>query len=104
MLRLMRMILICVAILLVLTVVALLGVALWNVLGIYIDPQTAAERKYLLQSFVIVVAGGVGCLSAPVWLEFSTSHVGTYGSNENSKCSAPNRMRCQRTSIRWFDC
>jgi uncharacterized protein YjbI with pentapeptide repeats len=57
-LRLMRMILICVAILLVLTVVALLGVALWNVLGIYIDPQTAAERKYLLQSFVIVVAGG----------------------------------------------
>jgi uncharacterized protein YjbI with pentapeptide repeats len=54
----MRIVLTSVAILLVLTVVALLGVALWKVLGIYIDPQTATERKYLLQSFVIVVAGG----------------------------------------------
>ena len=58
MLRLKRIIPISVAILLVLTVVALLGIALWKVLGTYIDPQTAAERKYLLQSFVIVVAGG----------------------------------------------
>jgi uncharacterized protein YjbI with pentapeptide repeats len=41
---------------------ALLGVVLWKVLGIYIDPQTTAERKYLVQSFVIVVAGGTWLL------------------------------------------
>ena len=57
-LRLMRITLMSVAIVLTLTVVAFLGVVLWKVLGIYIDPQTATERKYLLQSFVIVVAGG----------------------------------------------
>ena len=62
MLRLMRMTFISVAVLLALTVLALLGVAVWKVLGIYIDPQTAAERKYLLQSFVIVVAGGTWLL------------------------------------------
>ena len=58
----MRIILISGAVLLALTVLALLGVAVWKVLGIYIDPQTAAERKYLLQSFVIVVAGGTWLL------------------------------------------
>jgi hypothetical protein len=57
-LRLMRIALMSVAVVLTLTVVALLGVVLWKVLGIYIDPQTATERKYLVQSFVIVVAGG----------------------------------------------
>ena len=62
MLRLMRMTFISVAVLLALTALALLGVAVWKVLGIYIDPQTAAERKYLLQSFVIVVAGGTWLL------------------------------------------
>jgi hypothetical protein len=62
MLHLMRTTLISVAVLLALTVVALLGVVLWKVLGIYIDPQTASERKYLLQSFVIVVAGGTWLL------------------------------------------
>jgi uncharacterized protein YjbI with pentapeptide repeats len=61
-LRLMRMTFISVAVLLAFTVLALLGVAVWKVLGIYIDPQTAAERKYLLQSFVIVVAGGTWLL------------------------------------------
>jgi len=58
----MRMTLIGLAILLASTVVALLGLALWKVLGIYIDPQTATERMYLLQSFVIVVAGGTWLL------------------------------------------
>jgi uncharacterized protein YjbI with pentapeptide repeats len=62
MLHLMRTTLISVAVLLALTVVALLGVVLWKVLGIYIDPQTASERKYLVQSFVIVVAGGTWLL------------------------------------------
>ena len=62
MLRLMRMTFISGAVLLAFTVLALLGVAVWKVLGIYIDPQTAAERKYLLQSFVIVVAGGTWLL------------------------------------------
>jgi hypothetical protein len=57
-LRLMRITLISVAVLFALTVVALLGLALWKALGIYIDPQTATERKDLVQSFVIVVAGG----------------------------------------------
>jgi uncharacterized protein YjbI with pentapeptide repeats len=61
-LRLMRMILISVAIVLALTVLALLGLVLWKGLGIYIDPQTATERKYLVQSFVIVVAGGTWLL------------------------------------------
>jgi hypothetical protein len=58
-----------VAILLALAVVALLGLVLWKVMGIYIDPQSATERKYLLQSFVMVVgswlllgAGVVGAL------------------------------------------
>jgi hypothetical protein len=58
----MRITLIGVAIVLGLTVLALLGVELWKVLGIYIDPQTAAERKYLVQSFVIVLAGGTWLL------------------------------------------
>src|SRR5215217_766858 len=61
-LHLMRITLIGVAIVLGLTVLALLGVELWKVLGIYIDPQTAAERKYLVQSFVIVLAGGTWLL------------------------------------------
>jgi hypothetical protein len=61
-LHLMRTTLISVAVLLALAVVALLGVVLWKVLGIYIDPQTATERKYLVQSFVIVVAGGIWLL------------------------------------------
>jgi hypothetical protein len=58
----MRITLISVAIVLALTVVALLGVVLWKVLGNYIDPQTASERKYLVQSYVIVVAGGTWVL------------------------------------------
>src|SRR5919107_4396729 len=62
MLHLMRTTLIGVAVLLALIMVALLGVVLWKVLGIYIDPQTASERKYLGQSFVIVVAGGTWLL------------------------------------------
>jgi uncharacterized protein YjbI with pentapeptide repeats len=53
-----------IGIILALTVVALLGVALWVVLGIYINPRTATERKDLVQSFAIVVAGVVGSLSA----------------------------------------
>jgi Pentapeptide repeats (8 copies) len=61
-LHLMRTTLISVAVLLALAVVALLGVVLWKVLGIYIDPQTATERKYLVQSFVFVVAGGIWLL------------------------------------------
>jgi Pentapeptide repeats (8 copies) len=61
-LHLMRTTLISVAVLLALAVVALLGVALWKVLGIYIDPQSATERKYLVQSFVIVVVGGIWLL------------------------------------------
>jgi hypothetical protein len=61
-LRSMRTTSIGVAIVLALTVLALLGVVLWKVLGIYIDPQTATERKYLVQSFVIVVAGGTWLL------------------------------------------
>ena len=51
-----------VAVVLALTGVALLGVVLWKELSIYIDPQTATERKYLVQSFVIVVAGGTWLL------------------------------------------
>jgi hypothetical protein len=58
-LRLMRITSIGVAIVLAL---GLLGVVLWKVLGIYIDPQTTTERKYLAQSFVIVVAGGTWLL------------------------------------------
>src|SRR5215208_7525613 len=58
----MRITLMSVAVLLALTGLALLGVWLWEVLGIYIDPQTATERKYLVQSFVIVVAGGTWLL------------------------------------------
>jgi uncharacterized protein YjbI with pentapeptide repeats len=61
-LRLMRITLISVAVLLALTVVALVGGVLWKVLGMYIDPQTASERKYLVQSFVLVVAGGTWLL------------------------------------------
>jgi uncharacterized protein YjbI with pentapeptide repeats len=68
-LRLMRLTLISVAVLLALTVLALVGVVLWKVLGIYIDPQTATERKYLVQSFVLVVAGGT-------WLLVGASVVG----------------------------
>lgn len=51
-----------VTIVLALTVLALLGVELWKVLDVYIDPQTVAERKYIVQSFVIVVAGGIWAL------------------------------------------
>jgi uncharacterized protein YjbI with pentapeptide repeats len=58
MLRLMRMISISVAIGLALTGIALLGLVLWKVLGIYIDPQTATERKSLVPSFAVVVAVG----------------------------------------------
>ena len=66
-----------VAIVLALTVLALLGVVLWKVLSIYIDPQTATERKYLVQSFVIVVAGGT-------WLLVGASVVGVlYVSRRN---------------------
>ncbi|HZG63386.1 MAG TPA: pentapeptide repeat-containing protein [Rubrobacteraceae bacterium] len=50
------------AVLLAFTVLALLGVVLWTVLGMYIDPQTATERRYLVQSFVVVVAGGTWLL------------------------------------------
>jgi uncharacterized protein YjbI with pentapeptide repeats len=58
----MRITSISVGVVLALTALALLGVALWRVLGTYIDPQTAMERKYLVQSFVIVVAGGTWSL------------------------------------------
>src|SRR5215203_4051917 len=78
-LRLMRITLMSVAIVLTLTVVAFLGVVLWKVLGIYIDPQTATERKYLVQSFVIVVAGGT-------WLLVGAGVVGVlYVSRRNLK-------------------
>ncbi|MFL6180497.1 MAG: pentapeptide repeat-containing protein [Actinomycetes bacterium] len=56
--RLMRMISISVAVGSALIVIALLGFVLWRVLGIYIDPQTATERKYLVPSFAVVVAVG----------------------------------------------
>jgi uncharacterized protein YjbI with pentapeptide repeats len=66
-----------VTIVLALTVLALLGLELWKVLGVYIDPQTAAERKYLIQSFVIVVAGGP-------WLLVGAGVVGVlYASRRN---------------------
>ena len=58
MLRLMRMISISVAVGLALIVIALLGFALWKVLGIHIDPQTATERKCLVPSFAVGVAVG----------------------------------------------
>jgi hypothetical protein len=58
----MRVTLVSVAVVIALTVFALLGVVLWKVLGVYIDPQTIAERKYFIQSFVIVVAGGTWLL------------------------------------------
>jgi hypothetical protein len=75
----MRVTLISVAVLLALTVLALVGVVLWNVLGIYIDPQTATERKYLVQSFVVVVAGGT-------WVLVGASVVGVlYLSRRNLK-------------------
>jgi Pentapeptide repeats (8 copies) len=45
----------------------------------YIDPQTASERKYLVQSFVIVVAGGT-------WLLVGAGAVGVlYLSRRNLK-------------------
>jgi hypothetical protein len=53
-----------VAAVLALIVVALLGTGLWMLLGIYIDPQNATERKDLAQSFTVVAAGLVGSLSA----------------------------------------
>jgi hypothetical protein len=56
--RLMRMISISVAVGSALIVIALLGFVLWRVLGIYIDPQAATERKYLVPSFAVVVAVG----------------------------------------------
>jgi uncharacterized protein YjbI with pentapeptide repeats len=78
-LRLVRITSIGVAIVLSSTVVALLSVALWKVLGIYIDPQTATERKYLVQSFVIVVVGGA-------WLLVGAGVVGVlYVSRKNPR-------------------
>ena len=59
-----RIVAIGVAVIVIVAVVALLGVVLWRVLGTYIDPKTAAERKDLVQSFAVVVAGIVGSLSA----------------------------------------
>jgi hypothetical protein len=53
-----------VAALVLVGVVGFLGVVLWIMLGKYINPQNAAERKDLVQSFAIVVAGLVGSLSA----------------------------------------
>jgi uncharacterized protein YjbI with pentapeptide repeats len=58
MLQLKRITSMSVAIGLAFAVLALVGVVLWKVLGGYIDPQTVTDRKYLIQSFVIVVAGG----------------------------------------------
>jgi uncharacterized protein YjbI with pentapeptide repeats len=55
---------ITVAVILALAVVALLGGVLWVLLDIYINPRTATERKDLVQSFAIVVAGVIGSLSA----------------------------------------
>jgi hypothetical protein len=55
---------ITVATILALTVVTLLVVVLWVVLGTYINPRTATKRKDLVQSFAIVVAGMVGSVSA----------------------------------------
>jgi hypothetical protein len=57
---------ITVAVVLTLTVVAILGDVLWWVMGLYIDPKTAQERKDLVQSYAIVVAGVVGSVSALV--------------------------------------
>jgi ABC-type multidrug transport system fused ATPase/permease subunit len=53
-----------VAVVLVFIAVALLGVVLWRVLDTYINPQTATERKDLVQSFAVVAAGAVGSVSA----------------------------------------
>jgi len=61
-LRLMRITLTSVAVLSAFAVVAVLSVMLWKVLGVYIHAQSATERKYIVQSFVIVVAGGAGLL------------------------------------------
>jgi len=75
----MRITLISATVLLTLTVVALLGVVLWKVLGIYIDPQNATERKDLVQSFVVVMAGGT-------WLLVGAGVVGVlYLSRRNLK-------------------
>jgi branched-subunit amino acid ABC-type transport system permease component len=102
----MRITLTSVAVLSAFAVVAVLSVMLWKVLGVYIHAQSATERKYIVQSFVIVVAGGAGLLIGAVWSGFSAyhAHAGAYGSGENSKSGAPKRTRCQRTWIRWFDC
>src|SRR5215216_810062 len=76
-LHLMRIALIGVTIVVGLTMLALLGVVLWKVLSIYIDPQTATERRYLVLSFVIVLAGGT-------WLLVGASVVGVlYVSRRN---------------------
>jgi hypothetical protein len=48
----------------VVAVAALLGVVLWRVLDAYIDPTSPTEKKDLVQSFAVVVAGVVGSLSA----------------------------------------
>jgi hypothetical protein len=53
-----------VVVLVLVAVVGFLGVELWIMLGNYINPQNAPERKDLVQSFAIVVAGMVGSLSA----------------------------------------
>jgi uncharacterized protein YjbI with pentapeptide repeats len=75
----MRITLISVAVVSALAALALLGDALWKVLAAYIDPQTAMERKYLVQSFVIVMVGGT-------WLLVGAGVVGVlYVSRRNLK-------------------
>jgi hypothetical protein len=93
-LRLTRITLISVAVLLALTVVALLGRVLWKVLGIYIDPQTASEREYLVQSFVVVVVGGA-------WLLVGAGAVGVlYLSRRNLKHQRElERQRAQENAL-----
>ena len=59
-----RAIRIIVVVVMVLTVVGFLGVVLWIMLGTYIDPHTATEKKDHVQSFALVLAGVVGSLSA----------------------------------------
>jgi hypothetical protein len=53
-----------VAVIVAVAVAALLGVVLWRVLDTYIDPTSPTQKKDLVQSFAVVVAGAVGSLSA----------------------------------------
>jgi Pentapeptide repeats (8 copies) len=55
---------IIIAVIVVVAVAALLGVVLWRGLDAYIDPTSPTEKKDLVQSFAVVVAGVVGSLSA----------------------------------------